>query len=107
MEGVYRMNLFIILISVLFSAAAGILMLKRTKNKWVALLFSFYINTVILISVAWILYNLNEEAKYFVFAVNDLYELIFPIPLFIWVHYFILEIVRVIMVKRLKMGRQT
>jgi hypothetical protein len=87
------MNIIIILCSVLLSSAAGVWVLTRNKNKWIALLMAFCLNSIILIAATWILYSVDEEAK--LFGVSNLYELIVPIPLLIWVHYFILEIARI------------
>ncbi|MGD6853965.1 hypothetical protein ACQCVO_02725 [Bacillus infantis] len=88
------MNLIIILFSLIVSAIAAVLTLKRKNNKWLALLIALCLNALLLVAATGVLYFNNEEARVLGIGQTDLLELIFSIPIITWLNFFILEVIK-------------
>lgn len=88
------MIVMIILISLSVSTIFSVLIMKNRSNRWLGMLSACCTNTLILVIAAWFLYSLDDEARLFGLGHSRIYELIFSIPIVIWINFIILAFVR-------------
>ncbi|WP_134699334.1 hypothetical protein [Ammoniphilus sp. YIM 78166] len=83
----------ILFLSFLASTVITVATKKKTTNKWLGLFIAFGVNTFTLITSTLILYQFDEETRWFGMGHSGLYVLILCIPLITWLNYFSGELV--------------
>jgi hypothetical protein len=93
------MNYAIIACTFLLSTFVSIRVMKSTGNPWYGRAAALGINSVILVTAAWLLLRTDEQMRLFGIDRAE-YILIMALPIITWVHFIVLSFARNRTVKR-------
>ncbi|PWV97342.1 hypothetical protein DFQ01_12273 [Paenibacillus cellulosilyticus] len=88
------MNYAIIGCTFILSAFVSIRVMRSTRNQWLGMAAALGMNSIILVTAAWLLLRTDEQVRLFGIDHANRFTLILALPFITWVHLMMLSFVR-------------